>query len=82
MSAFCQYRDVLGTPGEGVHAARFLGMARNDLVMTAVAALLTSSSICIRPGKALVHFVMWMLAGLLLHKLFCVNTTLTKLCFG
>jgi hypothetical protein len=82
MSPLCQYRDVLGKPSEGVHAARWMGMARNDVTMTAVAAVLTSSSICIRPGKALVHFAVWMLAALLLHRIFCVNTTLTKLCFG
>ena len=38
----CPYKYILGIPGQGVHAARFLGLAINDVLMTIAAAFLTS----------------------------------------
>ena len=38
----CPYANILGVPGEGVHAARIFGLARNDIIATILVAALTS----------------------------------------
>ena len=33
-----KYKNILGKPGQGVHALRFCGLAANDIIMTLAAA--------------------------------------------
>ena len=73
----CKYKDSLGIPGKGVHT-HFIGFAWRDAVLTIV-------------GGAILSFLFnWNIAysvlgvfivGIILHRLFCVRTTLDKLLF-
>jgi len=72
----CPYSTLLGIPGEGVHAARFLGIALNDTLMTVVAAALTTFFFKINLVTSLVT---WFVAGEVLHYLFGVNTAFLKM---
>jgi len=72
----CPYANILGTPGQGVHAARIFGFALNDTWMTVVAALITSFLFNITWWKSLIA---WFVVGELLHVLFGVNSTFTKM---
>jgi len=38
----CPYANILGIPGQGVHAPRVFGLARNDIIATIVLAIITS----------------------------------------
>lgn len=80
----CQYKDVLGKPGEGFHKARLFGFARNDLLGTmAIAAIL--ALIFYRKTfwySFLIIFLILMAIAIFLHRLFCTNTTLNKMIFG
>lgn len=69
-----RYKDVFGAPGTGVHAARFLGLARNDLLMTAVASWPLSSYMQWPLWKA---FAALFGAGVGFHLLFGVQTPIT-----
>ncbi len=72
----CPYSTLLGVPGEGIHAQRFLGLALNDTLMTIAAALLTSFLFSIHPVTSL---IVWFVAGEVLHYIFGVNTAFLKM---
>ena len=74
----CQYKNILGIPEQGIHSYRFFNLAVADVTMTIIGALL------------LAYFFKWnmvytvvgaFLLGLVLHRLFCVRTTIDKLLF-
>jgi len=67
----CPYKYILGIPGKGVHAARFLGIAINDTLMTIAAAILTCLVFKTPLWQTL---LVWFLAGEVLHYLFGVKT--------
>ena len=78
-TGLCRYKDVFGAPGTGVHSVRLLGLAAVDLGLTLVAALVLSRASRLSPWVCIVVFVA---SGVLLHRLFCVDTVLNKAIFG
>jgi len=79
--SLCQYRDILGKAGEGIHSYRLFGVAIADVVMTIIAAWLIWRFIFPKTYFLVVLGVLF-LAGILLHRLFCVKTTIDSLIFG
>jgi len=79
--SLCQYRDVLGKAGEGIHSYRLFGVAIADVLMTIVAAALIWRFLFPKTHFLIVLAVLFIL-GVLLHRLFCVRTTIDKLIFG
>jgi hypothetical protein len=74
---FCKYKDVLGNVGEGVHK-HFMGIAMADVLMTLLSAYLLHRM----TGYSLWKWVIGLfIVGILLHRLFCVRTTIDKLLF-
>ena len=76
---FCEHKDILGKPGEGFHKERFMGFARNDLFGTILIILIIYA---IYGGNILLISAAVFGLGIILHRLFCVNTTLNKKIFG
>lgn len=72
----CPHANILGTPGEGVHAQRFLGLALNDMIATLVAALLTKWFFDV---PLLYSILGWFVAGEVLHYAFGVDTAFLKM---
>lgn len=72
----CPYANILGIPGQGVHAQRFLGLALNDTIATLVVALLTKWLFDV---PLLYSILGWFVAGEILHYLFGVNTAFLKM---
>jgi hypothetical protein len=73
----CKYKDSLGIPGKGVHT-HFMGIAIVDVLMT----ILGSELIVLLFGTPRVlTFVSVVLTGIVLHRLFCVRTTIDKYLF-
>ena len=75
----CPYKDIFGKPGTGAHSYRFLGLAIVDVALTVLVAVLTAWLFKIPLVWSLVG---WFLAGIILHRLFCVRTSIDKLLFG
>ena len=74
---FCQYKDSLGIPNQGVHK-HFMGVAIVDVIMTILGAYLFH----LFTGYSLWKCVLGLfLLGILLHRLFCVRTTIDKWLF-
>jgi hypothetical protein len=76
--SLCKYKNSLGEPNKGIHK-HVLGIALSDLLGTILITLLISKIFKLR--FVLVLFIA-LLLGILLHRLFCVNTTLNKFIFG
>ena len=69
------YRDMLGVPGKGVHAYRFLGTAAVDYVLTIVGACITTYL----AGVPLpLTTIAWFIMGMVCHVIFGVETDTLK----
>lgn len=75
---FCTYKSIFGNPGEGFHK-HYLGVAMGDLLGTILIIFLISWFGKYRFWDV---FVVVFLITIVLHRLFCVNTTINKLIFG
>jgi hypothetical protein len=75
----CKYKDYFGESGKGVHSYRIFNIAIVDVVMTLIGALIISYLSGIKfIWSALGLFIV----GILLHRIFCVRTTIDKAIFG
>lgn len=76
MSPLCPFRNILGIPGEGVHSYRVFNIAIVDVLLTVLLAFIIS-----RKHFVIVLIVLFVL-GIILHRLFCVKTTVDKWLFS
>lgn len=74
----CKYRNALGVPGKGAHSIRLGGVAIVDVIMTLVGAYIIARIARTSFAWTAAGFF---LLGIILHRLFCVRTTLDKLLF-
>ena len=74
----CKYKDALGKPGVGIHSYRIFNIAIADVIMTFIAAFVISYSLKISfVWTSIFLFIL----GIILHRIFCVKTTIDKLLF-
>lgn len=75
----CPYANILGRPDTGIHQYRIFNIAIADVVLTVI-------------GAYLLHYfydkidfwtylVILIILGIVLHRVFCVRTTVDKLLF-
>lgn len=76
---FKEYKEIFGKENEGVHSYRLFDFAIIDVLFTIIGAFFLSYLFKI--NYFIILFILFILA-ILLHRLFCVNTTLNKLIFG
>ena len=76
----CQYKNILGKVGEGIHSYRLFNVAIVDLVFTILGAF--AIHYFFPRYKTIYIFLFLFLLGIFMHRLFCVRTTLDKLLFG
>jgi hypothetical protein len=74
----CRYKDIFGRPREGAHAYRIFDIAVVDVVSTIVVAFVIARVFGLVFWKSLV--VLFIL-GIILHRMFCVRTTVDRLVF-
>ena len=74
----CKYKDIFGKPGTGAHSYRIFNIAIIDVIFTIIFAWLIA------------YFMKWcfwktllglFVLGIIMHRLFCVRTTIDKLLF-
>lgn len=78
MIDLCKYKDALGKPNKGIHSYRFMGVAIVDVIMTLIGAILISY---FTKYSFLMIAIFLFILGIVLHRLFCVRTTIDKLLF-
>jgi hypothetical protein len=73
---FCQYKDIFGKPNEGAHSYRLFNVAIVDVILT----LLGSYFIAKYFNLSLLYTTIAVFVlGIIMHYLFCVDTTINKL---
>ena len=78
MNGLCAYKNILGEPGKGAHSVRFLGVAVVDVVLTIISGWLVAYWMKWNVG----YTIAGMFAlGILLHRAFCVRTTVDRALF-
>lgn len=77
--SLCQYKNILGKVGEGVHSIRFLNIAVVDVLLTILGSYLLSLNF---NWNFWITLVVVFILGIILHRLFCVRTTIDKLLFN
>lgn len=79
----CHYKNILGEPNKGIHSIRLFNIAIMDLLMTIAAAVLLG--VLVFDGSKCIIILLFLslfFLGIILHRLFCVNTTINKAIFG
>jgi len=75
----CKYKNILGVPGQGPHSYRIFNIAIVDVILTIILAYIISYIYKISFVKtSIILFIL----GILLHRVFCVRTTIDKLLFS
>jgi hypothetical protein len=77
--SLCKYKNVFGQEKTGVHSYRFFDIAIMDVLMTIAGAMLISFFTNYRFIYVLLTLF---ILGIILHRLFCVKTTVDKLLFS
>jgi hypothetical protein len=75
----CKYKNILGKVGQGIHSYRVFNIAIFDVLLTILAAFIIS--LFIPKFGFLRILIILFLSGILLHRMFCVRTTIDKLLF-
>ena len=73
----CQFSDIFGLPGTGVHSIRIFNIAIIDVLLTMILAYVTK-----RSYNYWLVLLGWFLIGIISHKIFCVKTTINNLIFS
>jgi Na+/melibiose symporter-like transporter len=74
----CKYKNALGVPRKGIHSYRFFGLAIADVIMTIIGAFLIAY---FTKQNFIYTLIILFVSGIILHRLFCVRTTIDKLLF-
>ena len=74
----CQYKNLFGKPNEGVHKYKILGISIVDIAAVIIPAYLISKYTKQDFKQLLLIFFLF---GIIIHKLFCVDSTVNKLLF-
>lgn len=77
--SLCKYRDIFGKVGEGAHSLRFFNFAVVDTLLTLAAAYIINLYL---KTNLLVIFIALIILSIAIHRIFCVETTLTKMFFS
>ena len=77
--SLCKYKDIFGKVGEGGHSLRFFNFAVVDTLLTFVAAYIINLYL---KSNLLVLFIALIILSIAIHRVFCVETTLTKMFFS
>jgi len=75
----CKYKDSLGKPNEGVHKYKIFNISIVDVLLTIFVAFIISFFSKI---NFFIILILLFIAGIILHRIFCVRTTVDKLLFN
>lgn len=77
--SLCTYKHIFGEPKKGVHQYRLFGLAVVDVGMTLVAAAVIAY--IYKKSFLLVSAILFAI-GIILHRVFCVDTVVNRAIFG
>lgn len=74
----CNYRKIFGIPKSGIHKYRIFNLAVVDILLTLLLAFIISYYFKIQIYKSIFFCFLF---GILMHRIFCVRTTIDKWLF-
>jgi len=74
----CKYKHIFGIPGKGLHKYRIFNIAIIDVVLTIILTIIISYLLKI---NFIITLIILFLVGIIMHRIFCVRTTIDKLLF-
>ena len=74
----CDYKNIFGEPKKNIHSYRLFNIAIIDVIATLLVGFVIAKYF--NENIYFVLLILFML-GIILHKLFCVNTTINNLIF-
>lgn len=86
--SLCKYKNIFGEPNTGIHSIRVFDIAIFDVLSTIIGAIVIHQIIIISILDMGNTIRLWMVVvslfilGIILHRLFCVRTTIDKLLFN
>ena len=75
----CKYKNIFGIPKQGVHSYRIFNIAIVDVIMTILVGYIISY---IYKTTFIITCIILFILGIILHRIFCVRTTVDKLLFS
>ena len=75
----CQYKNIFGKVGKGVHSYRIFNIAIVDVMLTILLAFIIY--LFIPKYNFFIILILLFILGIFLHRIFCVRTTIDKLLF-
>ena len=75
----CQYKNIFGKVGEGLHSYRIFNIAIVDVILTILSAFIIY--LFIPKYNFFIILLFLFILGIVLHRIFCVRTTIDKLLF-
>jgi hypothetical protein len=85
MHFLCKYKDILGEPNKGVHSIRLFDISLVEIPETIILGMIIQYILkkCFNIDSSLWLIILILfLLGIILHRLFCVRTTIDKLLFS
>lgn len=79
---FGNFSNIFGEPGKGVHSVRLLDVAILDVFGTIGIAGLIAYFKNYTTKQFFIVLIILFIMGIILHWMFCVNTTVNKWIFG
>lgn len=76
MTFLCEYRHIFGKEKEGIHSYRFMNIAIMDVLFTFIGAIIIGYYFKL---NIILVFIFLIILGTIIHYLFCVETTITKM---
>jgi hypothetical protein len=85
----CKWKDILGKPNSGIHSIRLFNISIVDVLLTILLAFFINRSLFENPSSGtaplignwkmfIVVLIFCFCLGIILHKIFCVDTTIGK----
>jgi len=76
----CKYKNIFGKVGKGVHSYRIFNIAIVDVILTFLLAFIIQ---LLLPKYNYYHIlILLFILGIILHRMFCVRTTIDKILFN
>lgn len=75
----CSYRHIFGEERKGFHSLRLFDIAIGDVVLTLLLSLFISY---VSKISFVITTIMVFIVGIVIHRIFCVNTKINTLIFG
>jgi hypothetical protein len=76
---FKEYSTIFGKPNEGIHSYRIFDLAIMDIIFTIIGVFIISIIFKLNFLRTL---IITFILGIILHRLFCVNTKINRIIFG